>query len=110
MRHPILTRIPIERARKELEGSRQRIEAEIGETIVSLAYPNGLSSDFSPEIQRLAKDMGFVMAFTLLAGPDSWRQVRAKPMAIRRLYVGLEDALPRLAAKASGFARLIKRG
>jgi peptidoglycan/xylan/chitin deacetylase (PgdA/CDA1 family) len=106
MSHPILTRIPIEQAREELAGSRARIEAQGGRPVVSLAYPNGLATDFSPQIEALARDAGYLAAFTLLPGPSSYAHVRRAPMQIRRIFIGHKDTLPRFAAKVSGVGRL----
>ena len=48
--HPILSQIPVEEAKKEILGSRDRINAELGECSTTFCYPNGKSSDYTSEI------------------------------------------------------------
>lgn len=107
--HPILTRVPLERARAEVLGSKARIEAEIGRPVTTLAYPNGLRPDFSPALQALLGESGFEAAFTLIAGPARLAEVRRGPLAIRRIYLTYKDTLPRFAAKVAGMPRLLGR-
>jgi peptidoglycan/xylan/chitin deacetylase (PgdA/CDA1 family) len=107
--HPILTRVPLERARTEVQGSKARIEAEINQPVTSFAYPNGLPSDFSPALQAMLPEIGLTAAFTLEPGPTRQSTARRAPMAIRRVFVGNRDTLPRFAAKVVGLSRLLAR-
>jgi peptidoglycan/xylan/chitin deacetylase (PgdA/CDA1 family) len=107
MSHPILTRVSPERAREEVAGSKWRVEAETGGPVVGFAYPNGQAADFSPAIGAMVRESGFGAAFSLVMGPTSYREARRSPMAIRRVFVGRWDTLPRFAAKVSGFQRLV---
>jgi peptidoglycan/xylan/chitin deacetylase (PgdA/CDA1 family) len=107
--HPILTRIPLQEARAEILESRARIEAETGQPVTTFAYTNGQLSDFNQDLQKVLRDAGFDAAFTLLPGPTRLSTVRKHPFAIRRVYVGYRDTLPRLAAKVVGAPRLISR-
>jgi len=100
--HPILTRVPIDQAEKELIESKRRVEEEIGAPVKSLAYPNGGSSDFSSEMVDLVKKIGFELAFTLVPGPASYRTVRENPLTIPRIFLGASDTMPRFAAKLIG--------
>ncbi|PWH11786.1 MAG: hypothetical protein DDG60_16550 [Anaerolineae bacterium] len=104
--HPILTRISLEQVHRELTESRRTLEQEIGEPVVSLAYPNGQATDFSPAVVHAAQQAGFLLAFSLLPGPTRYQTVRRSPFTIRRIYIGNTDTLPRFAAKLSGLARL----
>ncbi len=103
--HPILTSIPLERARQEIMESKSRIEAELGKPVIGFAYPNGGRGDFSPEIMSLLREAGIEVAFTLLSGPTRLRTVASNPLAIRRIFVGYNDTFPRFLAKLAGFAR-----
>lgn len=107
--HPILTRVPLERARAEVAGSKARIEAEINQPVTSFAYPNGLPSDFNPALQAMLPDLGLSAAFTLESGPTRLSTARRSPMTIRRVFVGNRDTLPRFAAKVVGLSRLLAR-
>jgi len=100
--HPIMTRIPLEKAREEAIGSRARIEAETGQTVLSFAYTNGLASDFNRDVQDMLREEGFQVAFTLLHGPANPVRVRNEPMAIQRIAISYKDTLSRFAVKLLG--------
>lgn len=105
--HPILTRISPEQARREVAGSKSRIEAEINRPVTAFAYPNGLPADFSPALQSFLGQAGFEIAFTLLPGPTRPAEVRSAPFAIRRILIHHRDTLPHFAAKVMGGPRLL---
>lgn len=94
LNHPILSRIPIEEARREIEGSKVRIEQELGEPVLGFAYPNGMASDINPELERAVEDTGYKAAFTLMNGPSTWREVRQDRFAIRRIFISHRHTLP----------------
>lgn len=50
--HPILSRIPEEEAKAEILQSRDRIAMELGACSPTFCYPNGKSSDYTPELAR----------------------------------------------------------
>ena len=106
--HPILTRVSLAQARQELEGSKNRIEAEINQPVKLFAYPNGLSTDFNADLQTILAQLNFAAAFTLLPGPTQPAEAQQKPLAIRRICLHHQDTLPRFAAKVMGLPRLLK--
>ncbi|MBI5842253.1 MAG: polysaccharide deacetylase family protein [Chloroflexi bacterium] len=105
--HPILTRVPLEQARSEIEGSKAEIESNLDQPIFSFAYPNGMSADFNPQIEKLVANAGFKAAFTLLNGPTSLREAKRDPFAIRRIFISHKHTLPRFAALSSIFNRYL---
>ena len=105
--HPILTRISLDDVREEILGSKQRIEAETGQKVTSLAYPNGQATDYNVAIKEIVAESGIEVAFTLAHGPAKPAEVRQDPLTIRRVFVGNRDDMPRFAAKVMGLARLI---
>ncbi len=107
--HPILSRIPLDQAHREISESKQRIEAEIGKPLRLFAYPNGRSEDFNTELEQLVKNIGFNAAFSLIPGPVSLKTVRKNPFSIRRIYISRNDTLPRFIAKLLGAGRLLRR-
>lgn len=107
--HPILARMPPAAARMEFTGSRDRIARETGRVPFAFAYPNGTRADFGPEHEAMARDAGYALAFSMEPGPLTLAAVTRAPLSIRRLYVGLDDDLPRLSAKIAGAARLRAR-
>lgn len=74
--HPRLTQISSDRILYELKSSKEKLETELGEEIQLLAYPYGESSG---EIQRIAKDMGYMAAFGVNTGKNGrynmWRSL-----------------------------------
>lgn len=105
MHHPILTRISLEEVRKEVAGSKSKIEEELGERVLGFAYPNGQSSDLNDAIERIVADSGIRAAFTLLSGPSPLSEVQQNPYAIRRIFVSYKDSLPEYALQLSPINR-----
>jgi peptidoglycan/xylan/chitin deacetylase (PgdA/CDA1 family) len=104
--HPILTRISIEQARIEIEGSKNKIEKELGQPIFSFAYPNGMQNDLNIEIQKVVANAGYKAAFTLQNGPALLREVKLNPFTIRRVFVSHSHTLSQFAAITSMVNRL----
>jgi len=105
MRHPILTRIALEQVRAEVEGSKLRIEKELGTPILSFAYPNGQLADLNDRIEKIVADSGIRAAFTLLNGPSSQVEVKRNPYAIRRIFVSHKHSISEFAALLSPINR-----
>ncbi len=66
--HSILTRLPLEKAKYEIEKSKELLEGKLSEKISFFAYPNGSKNDFNGEIIQVLKDSGFSAACTLISG------------------------------------------
>jgi hypothetical protein len=60
--HPDLTRIPVSKAREEINGSRAWLQSVIGAPINAFCYPEGA---YNPEIRALVADAGFAVARTV---------------------------------------------
>ncbi len=105
-KHPILSAITLERARREVVESKKRIEAEVGRPVLGLAYPNGGAEDFSAEVMRMLPETGIEVAFSLVTGPTTTRAAKAAPFSIRRIAVGHTESFARFAAKLAGYGRL----
>ena len=105
MHHPILTRISLEQVRQEVEGSKSRIEKELGKSILSFAYPNGQRADLNEPIEQIVANSGIRAAFTLLNGPSSLGEVKQNPYAIRRIFISHKHSLSEYAALLSPINR-----
>lgn len=104
--HPIMSRIPLTRARTEIVGSRQRIEAELGCQVRSFAFPNGRTVDFRPEHEAMLREEAFVLGFSTRPGPTTLPEIRRRPFAVRRCCITAKDDVTRLALKITGVSRL----
>lgn len=104
--HPILTKIPPAEACAEIADSFSGLASVLGTPPIGFAYPNGTAKDFDSIHEEAARKAGYSLAFTLRPGPMHLAELRRRPMAIRRLYIGNTDNMPRFAAKLAGAGRL----
>jgi peptidoglycan/xylan/chitin deacetylase (PgdA/CDA1 family) len=93
--HQILTQLPLEQMRDELELSRTAIEAQLGQPCTSFAYPNG---NHSAGVQEAVRKAGYDLAFTTDEG--LWT-AGCSPLAIPR--VNISEA--RITGPFGGFSR-----
>ena len=69
--HPILSKCNKEEQEFEIAESKARIENELNEECLILAYPNGKENDFTEETIRLAKNANYRMAVTTNSGYEN---------------------------------------
>ncbi len=63
--HPILARLTLDEARREIQGSKTQLEHLVEEAVQMFAYPNGkLGDDYEHDHVELVRDVGFVAAFS----------------------------------------------
>jgi peptidoglycan/xylan/chitin deacetylase (PgdA/CDA1 family) len=82
--HPNLAHVTREEARAEIEGSKNRIEEEIGEPVEHFSYPHpALNPQWSPQTLQITRETGFKSAVLTTCGP-----VRKgdEPLALKRIY------------------------
>lgn len=106
--HPILSRISLDEARLEIEGSKTKIEEETEQQVLSFAYPNGGRNDLNSDLEMLVAQTGYQAAFTLLNGPTSVREVRSNPFAIRRIFISHNHTLAHYATLTNPINRYRK--
>ncbi len=68
MSHPILSRLPMDRAREEIVSSKTIIENRLGSSVKHFAYPVGGAADFDASTKALLQEVGFQSAVTTLGG------------------------------------------
>jgi peptidoglycan/xylan/chitin deacetylase (PgdA/CDA1 family) len=85
--HPLLDRVPVDRAVEEIAGSHADLEREIGPTPRALAYPSGAHGGDAVEAARRA---GMVLAVTTKRGGNDLRH--ADPLRFRRINIGLRTS------------------
>jgi len=66
--HPILSGQEPSKAREEIVGSRQDLEALVGCEVLDFAYPNGRFADFNDLTRRLVAEAGYRCAVTTEPG------------------------------------------
>jgi len=66
--HPILTQIPIEKARLEIIMSQHKIQQEIGKVLPIFAFPDGKPYATNNDLVQVLKEEGFEIAFTTVEG------------------------------------------
>lgn len=99
MSHPILTKISLEKVKKEIFGSKDEIEKKIGRKIKLFAYPNGDISDFNDKIIEILKEAGFDCAVTTI---DGYCKIGDDLFKLKRKVVDGEFSIPCLVAKIVG--------
>ncbi len=80
--HPILTQIPLPEVRKEVLGSMQDLQREIGPVLPIFAYPNGNNS---AEIRQILREAGIKAAFSMLRGFNNLDT--EDPLGLRRVNI-----------------------
>ena len=70
MSHPILSKMSLEDAKKEIIESKRAIERELKVDVKHFAFPNGKRGDFSPELQQYCKEIGFESVCSCVYGSN----------------------------------------
>lgn len=84
--HPLLPSIPLGEAREEIVGSKQALEAELGESALHFSYPNPASGvHWSPAVKQLVREAGF---FTAVTSQSGYVKAGDDLLGLRRLRVG----------------------
>lgn len=84
--HPVLSSIPGERQREEIEVCGRRLQQELGEPMWWFAYPVGSPDTFTDETRELLREQGVRLAFSFYGGHG--RFARWDPLDVPRVHVG----------------------
>jgi peptidoglycan/xylan/chitin deacetylase (PgdA/CDA1 family) len=98
--HPILKHVDVDEARRQIRGSKERIEHELGAPVTTFAYPNGRAIDFDESTRRILEEEGFSCAVTTVGGAND---EATDPFALRR--VGMWDDDPGLSILRLAWSR-----
>lgn len=90
MTHPVLSRLPLPEAERELRDSKQLIENHLQTPALDFAYPFGHAWDCSADVEHLAARVGFRSAVTTTWGVN---RTGANPFALRRPQIGQDGSL-----------------
>jgi peptidoglycan/xylan/chitin deacetylase (PgdA/CDA1 family) len=88
--HRALGRLSEQEQRAELVNAQHLLAARTGRRVDTLAYPFGWPGTFTETTQRLAREVGFRLAFSALEGVNPARGWN--PLALRRLNIGSGDS------------------
>jgi len=80
--HPILSHVSPEEARRQVKGSKEKIESELGCEVTSFAYPNGRPVDFDATTKQILRKEGFLSAVTTVSGSND---ASSDPFELRRV-------------------------
>lgn len=90
MTHPVLSRLELAEAERELRESKRLIEDRLQTPAPDFAYPFGHAWDCSADVERLAARVGFRSAVTTTWGVN---RTGANPFALRRPQIGQDGSL-----------------
>ncbi len=68
MHHPVLSRLPIEDQREEIQGCAARLQAELGRPMLAFAYPVGNRDCFNADTRSVLSEAGVRYAFSYYGG------------------------------------------
>jgi peptidoglycan/xylan/chitin deacetylase (PgdA/CDA1 family) len=77
--HPILTNMPLDKARQEIASSKSEIQSRIEKTVDFFCYPNGV---YSTDVVNLVKESGFAGAVTI---DPNWISAKTDPHMLGRV-------------------------
>lgn len=60
--HPSLGRVSDEQARREINGCRDMLSQHLGEQQRPFCYPNGTVDDYTPSVEKIVEESGFIGA------------------------------------------------
>jgi peptidoglycan/xylan/chitin deacetylase (PgdA/CDA1 family) len=68
--HPILSRMPIEKAKDEILKSKQGVERNVDAEAKHFSFPNGREEDFSEELRDYCREIGFGSICSVIYGTN----------------------------------------
>lgn len=106
--HLVLSSLPADEQRREIDGSRRDLERWLGHPVRSFAYPYGRSWDYNADTVTILRELGFSSAITAMPGLNEPRTDR---MELRRVAVNEEIPLAEVLCEVDGvFDWLERRG
>jgi peptidoglycan/xylan/chitin deacetylase (PgdA/CDA1 family) len=86
--HPILSKLTVEDARREISGSKRTIDERLENAVTTFAYPVGRRIDFTETTKALVEEAGFCCGLTMVCGNN---EVETDPYEMRRIAPWDED-------------------
>jgi peptidoglycan/xylan/chitin deacetylase (PgdA/CDA1 family) len=104
LNHPILSRLSLEQAEREIAESKAAIEEKIGREVTAFAYPNGMLGDYNDEHKELLRKHGYLFAVTCNPG---FITMSPDPLELNRMNASYD--MPHFVQAVSGFDELKRR-
>ena len=82
--HPVLSRLPVEEAERQVVESRRRAEDRLHRPVRFFAYPNGKRDDVTPTVKDLVRKAGYTGAVSTIQGRPS---PASDPFLVERIGV-----------------------
>jgi peptidoglycan/xylan/chitin deacetylase (PgdA/CDA1 family) len=101
--HPILTRISLSEAKKEIKNSKQDIEREINREVNVFTYPNGKKEDMSEGIDKFLKEHGFKFCLSTQYGTN---RITTNMFRLNRVGIERDDNMVLFKVKVRGFGKI----
>ncbi len=98
--HRNLAKLPVDEIRRELQGSKERIEKELGIDCFAIAYPFGSRDTFSDSVISVAKELGFRLGMTLCMKRNT---EHPDPMRLDRICVTGDTTMASFRSLISGW-------
>ena len=68
--HPILSRMPIQKAKDEILNSKKVVEKNVDIEVKHFSFPNGREEDFSEELRDYCREIGFESTCSVIYGAN----------------------------------------
>jgi len=68
--HPILSRMPIQKAKDEILNSKKGVEKNVDIEVKHFSFPNGREEDFSEELRDYCREIGFESICSVIYGTN----------------------------------------
>ena len=81
--HPILSQMPIQRAKDEISNSKKVVENNVDMRVKHFSFPNGREEDFSEELRDYCRKIGFESVCSVVYGP--YDASKKDPFALKRV-------------------------
>jgi peptidoglycan/xylan/chitin deacetylase (PgdA/CDA1 family) len=98
-RHPILTKLPLDKADAEILRSKQVFEEKLGGPVRHFAYPLGQPGTFNTAIMNILKKHGFDLSCCTIWGTDN---NNTDLFALQRIRIDSVDTMRDFIAKVNG--------
>lgn len=102
--HPIMTRISLNEAKKEIIDSKKEIEYKINKKVNVFVYPNGNKKAMSKEIDAFLKTKGFIFSLSSQYGANT---LKRGIFRLRRVHIENNDDMLMFKIKTKGFGKIL---